>query len=158
MTVTGLMAGIPPHLPVCRRHPRPRAPSSRLHPAAAGKPRWVQEGEAGTRRGSGVVGRVLESGRGTVRCDSAEYWQQRVQCTWYAVGFHGMVGIPLGRAGIRMHGGHAVLPLLMVCFSSTAGLSGAGQAPERPLSCRHGGAVPAQRGVRLHAPASSLLP
>ncbi|KAM6265366.1 uncharacterized protein M6G45_006162 isoform 2-T2 [Spheniscus humboldti] len=127
MTITGLMAGIPLHLPVCRRHPRLRALSSRLHPTVTGKPRSVQEGEAGTRRGSEVVGRVLESGRGTIRCDSVEYWQQRIWGTWYAIGFHGMVGIPLGQGGIRMHGGHAALPLLMVCFSSMAGLSGAGR-------------------------------
>lgn len=71
MTVTGLMAGIPLYLPVCRRHPRPRALSIGLCSAATGKPRWVNEGAAGTYQGSGVLGRMLESGRGRVQFDKS---------------------------------------------------------------------------------------
>lgn len=75
---------------------------------------------------------------------------------WYALGFHGMVGIPLGRVGSGRMG--AMLPPLMVCFSSTAGLRGASQVPGCPLSWWHGDMVPAQRCLRLRAPAGSLLP
>lgn len=56
MTVNGLMASIPLHLPVRHRHSQLRAPSGGLHPAAADEPRWVQEGEAGICWGSEVVG------------------------------------------------------------------------------------------------------
>lgn len=90
MTVTGLMAGIPLRLPVCRRHPRPCAPSGGLRSAAAGKHRWVQEEEAGVCRSLGAAGwhspglgeehgGVLEGGRGTVQYNSTGYWHQ---CIW----------------------------------------------------------------------------
>lgn len=92
MTVTGLMAGIPLRLPVCRWHPRPCTPSGRLCSAAAGKPRWVQEEEAGICQSLGAAGwhspglgeehgGVLEGGRGTVPYNSTEYWHQ---CIWGA--------------------------------------------------------------------------
>lgn len=86
---------------------------------------------------------------GTIQCDAAEYWQQHVWGAWYAIGFHGMVGTPLGRSGIGMHWAMwcVVHPLLMLYFSSIAGLCTAGQAPGCLLSQWHGGAVLAQCSI-----------
>lgn len=159
-TVTGLMAGIPLHLPECRRHPR-HALAIGLCSAATGKPRWVNEGEAGAYRGSAVLGRVLESGRGTVQCGrstgSKVYGAHVVWYrVWCALGFHSVAGMPLGRVGSGRT--WAMLPPLTVCFSSTAGLRGPSRVPGSPLSRWHGDMVPAQRCLRLRAAAGSLLP
>lgn len=75
---------------------------------------------------------------------------------WCTLLFHGTMGMPLGSMGsVRMG---AMLPLLMVCFSSSAGLWADSQVPGCPLSRWHGDMVPAQRCLRLRAPAGSLLP
>lgn len=129
--------------------------------AGIGKPRWVNEGEAGAYQGLGVLGQVLESGRGAVECDrstGSNVSGVHVVCyrVWCALGFHGTVGMPLGSVGSGCMG--AMFPLLMICFSSTAGLRGASQVLGCPLSRWHGDMVPAQRCLRLRAPAGSLLP
>lgn len=46
------------------------AQPSGLCSAATGKPRWVNEGQAGAYQGSGVLGRVFETGRGAAQCDT----------------------------------------------------------------------------------------